>query len=234
MSAFLLLIASFCTTDSSAIREADLSFGRRQVEQIICDRPDMGEIIERRPVFRQTLELRFAGYSTGSRIYWDCREPTSDRPGEHLISHADFPVMVRVSTKTESAVDKCAILLFELNNLQLDKEFQLLVTSPAAMKKSRDEFITSCVRHEFLASQKTQLYFDTHPLVEENIESHPYYNSLVALSGDFSDYIRWLDQLDGETYDPRIYFGRVYNYLSQSVTQRVDASEQATAAAKPN
>ena len=141
MFVYLLLLVNFSVIDGFLSHFDDLSFGCRQVEQVICDRPDMGKIISRDPSLRQMLICHFAGASGNGRVYWDCREPDSGRPAEHLGVHFGYPAMVRVAKKCgSSSIDKCAMLVFELLNLQLDNEFDLLATAAVEKRKSREAF----------------------------------------------------------------------------------------------
>jgi hypothetical protein len=224
MLAYLLILVDVCTINCatpqapklSRVRRdveqifCDLSFGQRQVEQIVCDQPDIGEILRRESVLRLTLIWNFAGGLKGNRVYWDCREPTSGQPAEHLMSGGNYPALVRVSSKG-SASDKCASLLFELNNLAIDQEFQVLVTSVAEKRKSREDFATSCIRHEFDATKATQRYFREHPLAEVNFQNSPYYCSLILFSGDFSDYLKWLDSRNQNAFNPCDYYRQAYD-----------------------
>lgn len=219
MIAVLLIAFAACATESSAVNEADLAFGRRQVEQVVCDRPDMGPVLERNPELRETMVLHFAGKFSGSRMYWENREPESGQPAEHYVAYFQGPVMIRVSRKIESAIDKCASLLFELNNLEIDDEYRTFITAPIELRKSRDDFIKSCLQAEFLASKRTQAYFLDHPLAGTDLGDNPYYDSLVGLSGDLSDYIDWLNQRDENDYDPRQYFGEAYDALAPSLNR---------------
>lgn len=227
MFASILILIDLCVTNCSIAQLADLSyarpqvqkifsdlsFGGRQVEQIICDQPDMGEIIKREPVLRLMLLWYFAGELTGPRVYWDCREPTS-RPADHLPALSGYPALIRVSRKSgSSAVDKCTMLLFELLNSEIDKEYQSLLSAPVENRKSRDDFATSCVRLEFSASQKTKLFFLKHPLAKANFKNDPNYTGLIASQGDFAVYLRWLDGLDSKAYNPLKYYRQVYDAL---------------------
>lgn len=227
MLKFVLVIVDLCIANCLMAEQCDLSFGHRQVEQLICDRPVMGEIIKRDSSLRKFIELKFAGEPKGGRIYWDCREPTSGRPAEHLMAYSDYPALIRVSNKHKgSATDQCAMLVFELNNLSLDKEFQLLAKTSVKNRKSRDEFATSCIQAEFDAAKKAQLFFKEHPLSGATDQNSPYYGELIALRPEFSEYLRWLDSSDGKEYNPREYFRQAYDELiSNSVHQNTPNSE---------
>ena len=79
---------------------------------------------------------------------------------------------------------------------------------------SRNDFARSCVRFEFEGARRTKEFFDKHPLAEANAKSDPYYTSLMAFTGDFSDYLRRMDELDEKEYNPRRYFLQLYDELA--------------------
>src|SRR6185295_8166012 len=73
------------------------AFGRRQVEAVIRDRPDMAVVIIREPALREMLESRFEGDGWSGRVRWDNREPRSSPEAEHEW-HTDIqPTRVRIS-----------------------------------------------------------------------------------------------------------------------------------------
>lgn len=73
---------------------SDLSFGARQVDQFICDRPDTAALLQQEHVLRLTLIWYFAGRLTGQRVYWDNREPVENHPAVHSPANSEYPVMV--------------------------------------------------------------------------------------------------------------------------------------------
>jgi hypothetical protein len=192
---------------------ADLSFGRRQVEQVMLDRPDMAEVIQREPALRQMLELHFAGECKSGRVYWDSREPRN-AAADHLPTILGYPRLIRLSKYCKiSPVDKCTMLVFELLNFQIDREYQLLFSSAAENRKSKDEFAILCVRLEFEARQKTRSFFTKHPLREAKLEDDPNYFLTLRESDNFAEYLSWLDGPLGPTRDPREYYRKVYDGL---------------------
>src|SRR3954447_2071315 len=117
----MLWLLSFWFTE-----QAEPSFGHSQVEQFIHDRSGVGEVINHEPALRAMLEASFEGASETGRVYWDEREPIAST-AQHLHSRYDLPTLVRVTKRSNiSAVDKCAMLLFELYNVQSDGYFNAL------------------------------------------------------------------------------------------------------------
>jgi hypothetical protein len=195
----------------------DISFGNRQLEQFMCDRPDTRKVVEREPVLRQMLIWCFAGEFTHNRVYWDSREPTGGSPAEHLPSLAGYPALIEVTNSCDtSAIDKCTMLLFELCNVESDKEYQRLLGSTIGHRKSRDDFAMSCVRLEFVAGKRTQRFFKEHPIEGATFKNSPYYMSLLLELDSFSDYLQFLDGLPAKEYDPRRYYRKAYDRLLSS------------------
>lgn len=192
---------------------SDLAFGCRQVDQFICDRPDAGKLIKRDPVLRMMLVWYFAGELNGDRVYWDYRRPVGGgQPADHLPRYWGYPALIRVSNDREiSAIDKCTMLVFELLNSEVDKENELLNTSPPSKRKSRDEYAIACVRHEFEAGQKTRAFFLSHPLPNATFQNDPNYSSFVSSQITFSEYLSYLDTVDSKTFNPLKYYREGYD-----------------------
>lgn len=118
--------------------------------------------------------------------------------------------MVRISKRaSESPIDKCASLVFELLNFTLDNEIEMLINTSAAKRKSRKEFVTQCVRLEYEALNRAGAYFDEHSIAGASSERDPFYWAL-GYHEEFSEYLKDLDE-KSEGYDPREYFGQLYD-----------------------
>ncbi len=185
-------------TNSVVLQPTEHLFGRSQVEAVIRDRPEMGEVINREPALREMLESGFEGDAWSGRVHWDNREPKDSSRAEHWEQHNGQPTSVRVSKNPDtSAIDKCSQLAFELYNVGNDKEFFRLENAAIEKRMTRHDFVTSKVRLEFEALMKTREFFREHPLAEElDYEENPDYARIMALSGDFNAYLRRFDQSD--------------------------------------
>jgi hypothetical protein len=188
----------------------DLDFGNVQVEQFIRDRPDTANIIRRHPMLRHMLIWNFAGGLMGKRIYWGDSEP--DGGADHLPAYGDRCSMVRV-TKKESGIDQCASLLFEVLNVEIDKEGESLQNAFAEDRKSRYEFARSCVRHEFRVKEKLERFFRKCPLEGATKEKDPYYNWMSSSGMDFETYLRRVENKVSESENPIKYYSRVYDQM---------------------
>jgi hypothetical protein len=198
MYANLLILAGLCAINSSVAQQADQTFGHSQVEQFICDRPGVGDVINREPALRAFLESGFAGELTGQRVYWDSREPVA-AISERIPAYTEYPSLVRVSgNRPNSAIDKCMMLVFELQHGPFEKNRESLFNMAMRRQISRTDFARSCVRLEFQASRKTQQFFHKHPLADENSKENPHYVSTMRIPSEFSEYIQSLEGPNSE------------------------------------
>jgi len=227
MFAHLIVPIVVCACNFFVAQQADLTFGHSQVEQVICDRPEMGAIINGQPALRTLLESNFAGESIGQRVYWDCREPVTGRPSEHIPRYLEYPDLVRVSSRSSiSAVDKCMILVHELHNARHNSNTEALCRMVMQKQISRNDFARSCVRLEFEAAKKTQEFFRKHPIADANSEENPFYRAQMAYPGDFSDYLRYLEGPDSKKDNLLQYYRLEYDrLLSDSSRKGAGAAE---------
>jgi len=189
--------------------KADSEFGRRQVEQFISDRPETAEVINQHPALRQAFELHFGDKSHGTRVYWDNREPITNKPGQRLRAQHDYPALIQVSRKAR-AVDQCAALLIELCLSELDAEKDALDNSPPDKLIARDEFVINCIRHEYNALQKAKAFFIKHPIAAAS-STDAFYASLFTNTDDFDVYVRGLDNTMKTGYNKRVLYTAYYN-----------------------
>jgi len=187
----------------------DLDFGNAQVGQFMRDRPRAADIIRRHEMLRWMLTWHFAGELRRDRIYWDHREP-EEAKALHFPTENQYPSLIRVS-KNQPAVDQCATLLFELFNSEIDAEYQLLLLAPADSRKSKDDFVTRCVRDEFKAAQKVQWFFIHHPIHGANATNADWYLHVVTMNYDLPTYIAYLKTQDHEYLK---HYGKAYDNMT--------------------
>jgi hypothetical protein len=172
-----LIALTLCVVQEPQLQKLDLDFGKRQVEQVISDRPEMGDFFTKVPELRKIAELKFAGEGNASRVYWDNREPVGECPAEYMVSTPDYPSVVRVSSKS-NATEAFTSLLFELNNFMIDREYDKLRISSPNQHTNREEFAESCVRSEFEAILKTKALIKNQPLPVQDWNACPFYSSV--------------------------------------------------------
>jgi hypothetical protein len=218
---FLSIVARIYVTTCLISQAKDLSFGQRQVEQVICDQPDMGEVINREPELKRALIWWFAGELNGRRIYWDNREPEDSRTvAEHLPAYYLYPAMIRIRRTRATPVDKCVSLAFELNNLEVDREYQKLLTASIKDRKNREEFAKDCVRLEYEAGKRIQVFFQRHPITVANLYFDIDYYSITLQTGTFTDYLHWLETLDDKEHlNTLVYYRSAYDALVPPSTE---------------
>ena len=221
MFMYLFVLAEVCALNSLATQQADLAFGHEQVEAVIRDRPDMGVVINREPALRAMLNWSFGGQFRSNRTYWDPQEPTTDQGAQN------FQVYVWVTSKPRvSAVDKCAMLVFELHSRQLDTEWETLKNAALAGKINREVYAVGCVCIEFEALKKTQVYFANHPLKEAQSQENPRYHGIVGRNVDFSGYLEWLNGLDPKEYNPLRHYREMYDEFMAGPIDQVSSPSQ--------
>ena len=211
-----LVLANAVAMNSVVLPPTEHFFGRSQVEAVIRDRPEMGEVINREPALREMLESGFEGDTWSGRVNWDDREPVGSSSAEHFPQYRGQPTSVRISKNPDiSAVDKCSSLAFELYNVGFDKEFRRLETAAFEKRIDRHDYVKRVVRLEFEALMKERAFFSVHPLAEEvDYPENPHYAWMMTVSGDFNAYWRRFDELDSEKDHYRENYRKEYDDLN--------------------
>ncbi len=176
----LHLIVFYTTNLHTQVFSQDSGFGRRQVEQMLADRPDMkGVIGEEHPIYQWVVD-GFQGKYFGQRVYWNANSPTSGRSAEHAQPYGDYPPFISISGGTETtAIDKWCSVVFELENLQNHEKFSALFEEGLAGKISGNEYATGCVMLEYEAALRTREVLRAKPLPDSAHGRDPWYNSFV-------------------------------------------------------
>jgi hypothetical protein len=165
LAALMVPLASGCQQQAtSPTAVAARTFGHRQLEQVLADRPDMAGVLrEDDPVVAWVI-AGFNGERIGQRVYWNGASPQSGQTAEHSPPYYHYPAHICISGGTETTpVDKWASLVFEFFNLENHKDFEKLTAEAMKGKVSREQYGDSCVALEFLAMQKTRAFLDEHP-----------------------------------------------------------------------
>ncbi len=158
----------------------DGNFGRRQVEQMLADRPDMqGVIGTDHPIYQWVVD-GFQGKHIGQRVYWNADSPRAGRAAEHATPYGHYPPYISISGGTETTpVDKWGAVVFELQNLQNHESFNQLTSESVAGKLTADEYATKCVMLEYEAQLRTHKLFSAYPLPSSSHGRDRWYNSWV-------------------------------------------------------
>lgn len=176
-------------TASDAGRAIERSFGERQLDQMLQDRPDMQGIMpESHPVFRWLVDS-FNGDRIGQRVYWNAVSPQSGRPAEHAPAYAHYPPFIAISGGTETTpIDKWASVVFEMHNLENSSEFEATSRSAVEGKLDADAFAEKCVELEFNALEKTMVFFRENPLPKSKHGKDVWYIWVTSRLGTFEEY----------------------------------------------
>lgn len=155
------------------------TFGQRQLEQMLADRPDMQDAVPPIHPVQQWLIDGFDGKRLGRRVYWVADSPTSGRPAESKGPDEDGFYFIRLSGGTElSAIDKWASVVFEMANLEED--WHALKMEALHGKLDADGYARKCVALENSAFNKTAQIFRQHPLRQNRRCEDSWYNWVTS------------------------------------------------------
>ncbi len=160
LSFTLAILASFAFssifTGNHLIAEdckcGDLTFGQKQVLQLLADRPAMVGVLDKDgPTYKWVCEQFSSGYE-GRRIHWDYALPQFGLDSEYIAwtGGGHMPGFVRISGRPGlSGVEQWMVLLYELENIKNATEMSRLVAFSIETGSAREEFIRGAVRMEF-------------------------------------------------------------------------------------
>jgi tetratricopeptide (TPR) repeat protein len=147
----------------------DLTHGRRQVEQLLKDRPEMARFVTPDDEIYQWAVRKFAGEDVPGRILWDRelpdqgwadhRTPTAAKPGRVRLRSA-LPLSSWLMAKRSFDFDELwSMLAFELHNLQSYQRFREVAESACEGNLTREGFVLEYTRLEFHALQRTRAWY---------------------------------------------------------------------------
>lgn len=206
-----LILIAFCRAPANA-QERRPSFGERQLEQLLDDRPSMRSVVPvTHPIYRWAVE-KFERGALGDRVYWDHHEPMAG--AEHVFS---TPSVVRVESGAKSSGrDKWSMLIFELINFERAEAVGVLRWKAVRNEVDRNTFVMATIRLEVDAMRQTQQFFKVNPMPNADRGSDTYYFSLLSIDADFDAYLRFLKTGVPKEYDLLTYYGMVYDELNRS------------------
>ncbi len=183
-----------------------LSFGERQVFQMLDDRPEMQGLFNEESALFQWLVCKFQGEKVESRVYWNAEEPASGFSAEHARRYLSHPAYVRVTSRM-SGLDMWVALVFELNNLQNAAAFDELDMDAIDGRVSRNQFIEKYVRLE------VDSMIETERVLREKVDK-----GVLDMSGMYAIYLdAAMQRREGKEYDTGIkhreYYRTAYDRL---------------------
>jgi len=198
--------------------------GQKQLNFVLRDRPQLQSIVQKGSAISNWLIAAFSDTSTGIRIYWD-NEPTSPNNPDRAESH--FPdntksAYIRVDRVYKTGPSKgrnlsceevLSALVFELNN---DKEWadnQRLSALVETGKIGREDYILSCAKTEFIASNETADFYKTMwvPFCQSNGLS--FTPSLWGMPIE-STFEKWLLRYPENSWYPWLFYGKRYDAVT--------------------
>lgn len=175
-------------TDVVAVKP---SFGYRQVQQMLDDRPDMQNVIPTTDPVMAWIIDGFDGKRFGHRIHWNADSPQGGHVAVHAPPYENYPPHISVSGGTETTpIDKWASVVYELHNIQNNDEFEKLHTQAIEGKLDADQYATKCVELEFDALIKTRSFLRVHPLPASPHGRDTFYKWIKYDLGTFQEYER--------------------------------------------
>jgi hypothetical protein len=171
LSALLLALEQLTAGEPDA---KSLEHGRRQVEQMLRDRPEM----TRYPSASGFLQLsasdpqvqwairKFAGEDTGFLIYWESKPPMDVNAAEHSSHDASGHPVIRVAkvgfpitvTKNNAFEVMWMGAVFELLNVTRHKRFDKLAERAWKMEIDRLGYISGMALVEYVDLRQLQAY----------------------------------------------------------------------------
>jgi hypothetical protein len=189
--AVLVLIvacAGFAQQQSGQETASPTTFGQRQVDQMLDDRPDMkGAIPASHPAVKWLID-GFDGKRCGQRICWNWNAPLSGRHAEHARPYRNHPAYISLAAGPEiTPIDKWASVIFEMHNVE-NRIFDELVRQARDGTLGADEFAEKCVEQEFLVGQKTQTFLRENPLTETPQRRDKWHLWIMSDKGTFEEF----------------------------------------------
>ena len=211
-----LAVLVACRTQASPMDSPKTTYGDRQVEQLLDDRPDMrGVFSPASPIYRWVVQ-QFDSGDQGRRVFWDVQEPASGQPAEHMQRYSLYPAYVRVSGATSSTgIDKWAMLVYEFHNLQNSPEISTLTQKAAKRSITAAHFAAEATRLEHQALLKTRQFFQKNPIAGAKPDRDASYAMILNTPETFEEFNRYLDSFGGGSYDPRKYFESQYEAIGR-------------------
>ena len=187
------------------------SFGQRQLEQILSDRPGMRAALAPEHPIYQWAAGQLSNGDKGRRILWDNTEPFSGQPSEFSAYYRGYPATVRLSQSTRlSGFDAWSALIYELHNVQNSEAFTGLYEKAVSHMIARADYVNGCVKLEYESLRKTKAFLSLHPVPGADPLRDTLYGYLREAPETYEEFIAQLDKRKNN-YDPRTYFGESYD-----------------------
>lgn len=149
------------------VDDASLQHGKLQVQQMLNDRPSMGQYGDAANPLYQWAACKFAGEDLGQRVFWDASDPMPWTTCDNKALPAG-PGRIRVlgrqrqgqGTGEERSLEAMwHDAVFELYNVANAKGFKRLQAMAIDGRLSKREYVAKMVELECLAAEKARAFF---------------------------------------------------------------------------
>lgn len=191
------------------------SFGERQLEQLMSDRPDMQGVVPPDHAVYRWLVKSFEKERTGSRIYWVADQPSTGERAEHAPSYRGHPAYICITAGLDASPrDKWTMLVFEMFNIENAESMRLLNELGLAGTIDGDTFARKCVELEFKAAEKARKFFRENPLPNPDETKDLLYHWIVSEETPFHDHEKLWDSEENYLKDSNYrHFKKHYDEL---------------------
>ncbi len=204
------------------LRAGDMEFGRQQVDQMMADRKEMRNCVDKNDVIYNWATRQFAGEAAGQRIYWRvesfagypagclsyCCSPTSTSQGYITIRERYESRPQNQQNLSGERLWACAV--YELYNVSYVKEQDDRDAAAFAGSLSRGEYVEAITRQEFKAVRRTVDFYQAvwKPYSQSRgLETHGTYWHTYAPE----TYEEWAALYKGPSDYPYSYYGDFYD-----------------------
>lgn len=212
---------------SSAPVVGGQSFGERQLEQFVSDRPEMQGTLPKDHAVYRWLVRSFEKERVGSRIYWVADQTSTGEKAEHAPAYRGYPAYICITAGLDtSPIDKWTMLVFEMFNIENTEIMRLLTESGLAGKIDGDTFARKCVALEFKAAEKARNFFRENPLPNPDEARDVFYYWIISEETALHDHEKLWESADHYLEDSNYrHFKKHYDeYIAPFVTSRPSES----------
>src|SRR5689334_22473581 len=157
--------ASNSTASISRTTTKPISFGQRQIEQMLADRPDMVGVLADDDPIVVWIANSMNGERIARRVYWNADSPRTGGAAEHAMPYGVNPPFICVAGGAEvSPIDKWAVVVYELFNLENYKSNEELWEKATSAKVDKETYANECAKLEYEACKKARKFFEEHPI----------------------------------------------------------------------
>lgn len=133
------------------------NFAKRQIDQMVEDRPDMRHVLTLDDPLYKSVAHEFDVGNTHQRVHWFPLEPERDASAQHGADGPHQPAFVKITSNSEcTGEDRWLLLVFELHNLQNAWAFRKLQKMAIEATLTEDQFAERSLLLELRAQIETK------------------------------------------------------------------------------